>query len=702
MTTGIPFANGIWTWFNEPIAVYDSASNSSYYGIINDIGEIHVSQYKHSNQQFNSYSVQTTPIDSDDHNNPAVIVLSDGKILCCYSNHPGKSWSSISNNAGDILSGFTTTQLYDGSTYYGSYAHVCQTSDSSNTIWWFFREGQTTVGGMPITYRINQGGGAGGSWTANASTVKFIKNLDTANMRPYFRITKSGRRIDICYTSGHPDEISPCHLYHMYLMVSTDGTQFSAYKSDDTLIDTWAVTGGTGTVNSKTLPLNVTEGTRIYDGTTNGAWIWDVQWVGGTTLTALYPTFSTTSLTADTHKYRRATLSGGTWTNEDICYAGDSGTPSTVGRTPHWIYPDASSAQPRYSPGICLDPNTADVVYLGKKYGEGDVRMEKWTKSGASWSKTTDLTGATGNSRVNARPFSVVGRSPTQVLWFSASTYTTYTSYVTTTVGTLENYSLPFSTKPAVPVWSSSVAPAGTVAYYLMHEGSGTTVSDIAGVANGTITGGSLTWGTDAYGANLTGFTSSITIVADALTSSSRFDNTAGYPRWIAMLYKSTAATSGQYAGGFGNSGSNNPLFCLGVNQAADNNVFGNVRDTVPNTLNPGYTKTRDTSIHTLLFVVHSNARAVIYWDGVPGAVSTAATLGTYTFDRFAIGALRRGTTSNPFSGIISCFIVGVGSAPSPSHIHSDLINGQFLGARAAQSASSSVVPYMILSTKGV
>ena len=665
------------TWFNEPIAVYRDGYD--YYGIYGDTGIVGVAKYDREREIIevgHPRGSTAAAIAVDDHNNPAVLALSNGKILSAYSEHPGKGWASLSAADADVLAPWTETQVADGSTLYNSYAHLAQTTDALNTIWYFFRRGQNTTGGMPICVRLNQNGGEGADWQ---EYLQLISNQAVSNMRPYFRIAPTGRRIDICYTDGQPDEISTNSLYHCYLEIAGDGLTFSAYKSDGTLIDTWAITGGTGTVNSKSLPFAVADGTKIYDGSTNECWIWDVQRVNGT-LYACYPVFSQTSAAGDTHLYRRATYNGTSWTHEDICYAGDSEDPETVGRVPQWIYPDASTAQKSYSPGICSDPYLTDVVHLGKKYGDGDVRMQTWTKSAGTWGKTADLTGASGNSRVNARPHPVLG-SPTSQAWgMSASTYTTYLNLVSVQPWMVSPLTLAQTAKQATPVWTPDRAPAGTVAFYLLGEGEGAAIADLTGDYDATVNGGSLTWGSDDYGANITGFTSSIAIIADSLAASGLFD-TGVFPKWACVLYKSTAATTGQYLLGFGNSGSANPIFGITINNTADNQAGGNYRDAANTQNQISVTSARDANWHTAMIIVESASAVRVFGDGKLLGSATN-TLSTVAFNRFTIGALRRTTQGSAASGcVIGAVRVGSGSFPSPIHEHIDLINGQFGGS---------------------
>lgn len=694
--SAIPSSSHIHGGYNAPVAV--KSGSVTYFAVTTDGLVPAVGRYDHTKRIYevghprgSSYAALGGT--SQDHNSPAVLVLANGKILCCYGYYQGAAYASISTNAGDVMGGWTETQVYDGSSNLNAYAQLCQTTDSQATIWWFFRNGSS--GTRQIAFRINQGGGAGGSWTAQGSTIKLIAST---SQRPYFRIARSGNRIDLLYTDGHPAEVSTNSLYHLYLTISSDGTQFSAFKSDGTLIDTWAITGGTGTVNSTTFPLAVTAGTKIYDGTTNKCSLIDLRHVAGT-LTAIYPVYSTTTQTDDTHKYRRATYDGSAWTHEDICYAGDSTSPGTAGRVPQWLYPDASTTEPEFSPGACLDPNTADRVYVGKKYADGDVRIQQWDKSGGTWSKTSDLTGASGNGKVNARPVPISGASPTNILWFTASTYTSLSSFTTVTPGMITAPTLYRSSKPTSPIWTPAYKYPGLKALYLLAEGtggSGATIADLTGSYNGVIAGGSPTWLSDAtYGPGLSGFTTAISVTADSLASSGLFDNTGTFPKWIAVLCRNLNAGTSQYVASFGSSTVNNSIFGSILNPSTDNQVGGIYRDAAGAVNTFTVAKTRDTGFHTMFFIAESLSAVSLYVDGqFMGRLTT--TTSTVAFDRFTIGALRRSTQANPFLGEIYAVGVGQGAAPSPVHVHTDLINGQFLGSWAVPAPAVSLAGSML------
>jgi len=665
----------IWTWFNEPISF--RSGDYTYAGVFEDSGMTGVSRYNHSTQVIEIGNCRGTacgPLTADDHNNPAILKLASGKILAALTEHPGACYACITTATdGSVLGDWTQTQLFDGATYYNAYAHLCQTTDDLGTIWWFFRNGNTSSDGQ-VGYRVNQNGGAGGSWTANASNVFLISNQTEPNNRPYFRIAQTGRRIDILYGNGNPNEHYTTSLYHLYVELNTAGTYYDVRKSDGTLVDTFAITGGTGIVNGKTLPLDVPEGTKIYDGATSRAWVWDAKWISGQ-LHGLFVTFTTSSATDDTHRYRRCSLSGGTWSVETICYAGDSTAGGTVGRIPQWLPPDgAPGTNAVYSPGICFDIANADRVYTGQKTGSLVSEIWQWDRVSANnWTRTQSITGADGV--INARPFAILGSS-SDVTWFRATSYPNYVGYTTTNPGILNAQPLARSTKISTPTYNATSKYPGLKALYFIYEGSGTAVADITGTYNGTFVG-TPTWGSDAYGANLSGFTTSNYVVADALAASGFFDSTA-YPKWLHVLYKSLSSATAQYMVGFGNSGSNNQMFAVNVNSLTDNQVAGLYRDNATGSNQLVGTKTRDTAYHTLTIVAESATVTRLFSDGASLLVGTNA-IGTTTFNKFAIGVLSRTSIGTPATGVtLSMVAAGSGSTANPLHLYLDSISGQF------------------------
>ncbi len=117
--------NGGWNWYVEPSGThiqpgdalasrYESGQYSSnggyefkhdktYMGWVEDEGTIVVGEYDHVNDTYKRVVVHEF-LEADDHNNPAVVVLPDGRIMIFYSKHTteNRMYYCVSKNPEDI------------------------------------------------------------------------------------------------------------------------------------------------------------------------------------------------------------------------------------------------------------------------------------------------------------------------------------------------------------------------------------------------------------------------------------------------------------------------------------------------------------------------------------------------------------------------------------------------------------------------
>lgn len=385
--------NAAYTWCEWPTAIYSEVYRKTFYGWTDNRGFAWAGSHDHgTGQRLETQLTQVSEV--DDHDSAVMIVLdpdgpNPGKILAAFAYHVGSAATYVSTAAGSIASFAAGVQTESAD---ASYASLVQVGDTARTAYLFYRYGNSGTA-RPHVFKTSTDGGA--SWSARTTLIS-----SPGNNRPYVQIRRTAaNRVDVIFTNGHPNEITNS-VYHFYFTVAANGTR-TFYKSDGTLI------GG-----DAALPITSSSATRIYDGSSTNAWTWDLGLVEGV-LTALYVTFPGSSAT---HNYRRATLSGGVWTNETIT---DGGSHST-----DYLY----AAEAYYSGGICLDPNDADAVYLSKCYAAGDFRLEKWTKSAGVWAQAAALSGPT--SSVNARPRYVEGSPTTRIVYWRGR-YTTYTDFAT-------------------------------------------------------------------------------------------------------------------------------------------------------------------------------------------------------------------------------------------------------------------------------
>jgi len=633
--------NGTWTWFNNPRAVYSSVTGKLFYAFVRSTGVISVASLDYNNRIFQYGTPRTAVLQVDDHVNPAIIVLDNGEVLVAYSVHNGDGFSARSANAYDIRTWDAPVQVNSGSDD-DTYASLMQMGDTAGTCYWFFRRGNPNG---PFNFRTSTD--RGDTW---ASSTEFFRN---GSERPYLIAEKTAsNRVDFVSTQGHPNEVTGCSIYHWYMEVAANGTR-SYYKSDGTLIGGDAV-----------LPLEPADVTLVYSGATSESWNWDLAMFNGNPVIT-YATFTDSN---EVHHYHQARWSGSAWESDEI---------TTAGTTPNYLY----ASEVYYSPGVCLDPNDINSVYVSVKYGAGDFRIEKWSHTGSfpngTWAKVADTSGNTAT--VNARPFCPRGSSPGDVLWWEG-TYTSFTNYFTRI---RVSPSFPWrKAKPVTPSWTASLAPPGIQAYYLINEGSGTSLDDLANNRDGTFVG-TPAWNvgdSGDFGPYLNGFDTSNYVQINALAAALSAQVT-NYPIWIAVLYKTTSTgTTAQNLVGIGNSGTNNPLFQALSNNGGQTVMAGQWRDTAGATSTPSAASagSNDGEFHVLTVSKTALAAANRTVDGV--VASSSITTGAVTFDRGAIGCLLRAAASGAFAGEIHAALVGWGAEPDAYGLALDLLRGQFLG----------------------
>lgn len=631
--------SGIWTWFNDPRSVYDPSTHRLFYAAILNDGTVAVQSWDFTKRlSLFGRPHGTTVLQIDDHANPALCLLDTGKILAAYSQHNGDSFSCRSTNVGDIRTWDTEVAVASGAND-DAYAHLVQMGDTAKTVFWFYRRGAANP--RPVRYRTSTDGGA--TWGGDTDL------FDDGTNRPYFKCVKtSGSRIDFVVSTGQPDECANS-LYHGYITVASDGS-LTFFKTDGTQVTS--------------PPFNPNEFTLVYDGTTNDGWQWDIETIGGT-ITIAYAVFTSANTV---HTYYQARWNGSAWQSDAV---------ADGGAVPDYLY----AGEPDYSGGFGLDPNDINTVYVSRMFTATDFRLEKWTHTGTfptgTWTQDSTIA---STATINARPYCPRGLSPTTVLWWEGS-YTSYTNYATR----LRMNPTPSwrAAKPTSPVWTSSYAPSGVQAYFLVYEGSGTTLADLTGHGYGGSFTGSPTWNAGAagnFGPFLSGLGTTAYVNIDTLAAAI---NVTGYPVWMVVLFKTTSAgTTQQWSVGIGNSASNNPLFGVIHNNAAATAVATFWRDTanVGSAAGASVSGSNSGEYHVLAGrkLAANNMQAML--DGAKAGNPDTSSTGAVTFNRGAIGCLRRAATSNGFTGEVHAVIVGWGAEPDPLWLALDLLQGQFAG----------------------
>ena len=79
-------ADGGWTWFTDPRAVY--YNGKAYFGYVDNSGNICIRTYTHATATVSAETVLHAALQVDDHANPSILIRdSDKKLLVFYSSH---------------------------------------------------------------------------------------------------------------------------------------------------------------------------------------------------------------------------------------------------------------------------------------------------------------------------------------------------------------------------------------------------------------------------------------------------------------------------------------------------------------------------------------------------------------------------------------------------------------------------------------
>ena len=403
--------DGAWTWFNDERVIIDN--QILYIGSIDSQGRSRVDIFSLVNPSEN-LSEQEYILSSwkskDDHNNPALLKLANGKILAAYAKHhlePVLYWrlADIDTSESNLVWGLEKEIRVKART---TYSNLFQLSEENNRIYNFIR----AIGFNPnFLYSDDMAD----TWQG---PFVLIQSGDDGT-RPYVKYAGNGSdRIDFLYTDGHPRDVSNNSVYHLYYK----GGGF--YKSDGTFIKTIE--------QVKENPLVPSDGTKIYDGATETGrgWVWDLEYdVQGDPVAAYINSADHAEGKDLRYRYARWDSSEKKWIEGQIAFAGT-----------HLYVPEN-----HYAGGIAIDPEDTDTVYIsadvnpltGEPNTSGhyqifrgkisnDIKECQWTQ--LTFDEDVD----------NIRP--VVPRKhgcKICLIWLQGQ-YKTYTDYKTSIVGIIE------------------------------------------------------------------------------------------------------------------------------------------------------------------------------------------------------------------------------------------------------------------------
>jgi hypothetical protein len=388
-----------WCWFQDERLLIDDGQ-LLLAGVSSD-GDITVTAHKIATGE-TSVAVLHERLQADDHNAPALFVLSDGRYLAAYSMHGDDDYTRgrITARPGDP-SDWMPERLFDNgaATTYSNLFGMAEEGPNGR-IYNF-----TRTRGWDPNFLISEDGGR--SWSYGG------RLLDGGGdeMRPYASFTgNGGDEIHFIATEQHPRD-HPNSIYHGYVSGG------KSHTSDGTVVD--------DNVFDEIAPAPEAF-TRVFQGgLQNVAWTSDIRLDRDGRPYVAYSVVTDRTernLGGMDIRYRYARWDGTRWHDHEIAYAGTR------------LYP----GEDEYSGLLTLHPSTPDVAFISTdavpETGEpilvdGERRREIFYGStrdgGATW-RWTQVT--KGSSEDNLRPIVAADGDAWAVVWLRG-TYRSYTDY---------------------------------------------------------------------------------------------------------------------------------------------------------------------------------------------------------------------------------------------------------------------------------
>lgn len=396
--------DGAWCWFQDPRAVtHVGRHRRVYVGWVTrrNKGQVRVAAL--DCEKGTSRVATLATLHRDDHANPALHFLPDGRLVVFYSAHNGREMYYRVSERPEDISAWGPQRSIDvntsGTGY--TYPNPVQLSEEQGRIYLFWRGG-TRQPAWSVTTDLEH-------WTP-------ARELFTAGRAPYLKVASNGKdTIHFAFTNDHPEFDS---LNNIYYMRYRDG---ELERAD-----------GSRIARLEETPVRLADADLVYDAASGDgrAWIWDVSvdTKGRPILVFTVTTrpdhdrrYGRQGEPGWNHVYHYARWNGRRWQVHRITDGGSWFPQTPVGR---------EEPDPYYAGGISIDPNDPSTVYLSRQV-EGVFEIEQWRTSdgGMTW---TSRPVTAGSSRLNVRPVVPLGPrcDGAPVLWMHGD-YVSYTKYAT-------------------------------------------------------------------------------------------------------------------------------------------------------------------------------------------------------------------------------------------------------------------------------
>lgn len=336
--------DGAWTWFNDNRTIY-LADGSLLIGYVRTDGAMAVTRFDEMSATGSEVVLSTSESrERDDHNNPALLWMQDGRILAVYSRHGTNMqfYARVSKSAVPLgLSDWGEEMVFRVPAR-NTYANVFQLPKTDGRILNFHR----CINWNPSVSVSDNGGER---W---ADPVQVI-SIGQGRTRPYIRLSpRSDGRIDMIYTDHHPNS-APTSIYHLYFkdnaFYRSDGTLLKLFEELPLFHDIGECGSTIYAYSEAVWPVGCSVDDYIPHGR---AWVWDVA---SDADGVPYCVFSVC----------RRDLGGNGWGNDRIWYywakwSGTGWERKCIARAGRPLY----DKERDYAGGVALDPENPFCVVL--------------------------------------------------------------------------------------------------------------------------------------------------------------------------------------------------------------------------------------------------------------------------------------------------------------------------------------------------
>ncbi len=421
--------DGAWCWFSDPRAVYFQGEKSqTYVTWVTSQGVIQIGAFNHRTNEHEIVSLDSS-LKPDDHNNPAILISEEGKILLFYTGHASRMPIQllVSKNPEDISEWKEPIVLdlndKEGCPQYSqTYTYVNPVYVEREAAMYLYWRG------VDFKPNVSRSLNEGKDW--EVGKIFILPDRIYKDRRPYLKVS-GGTQVDMHYafTDGHPRNEESNSIYYCQYNDGVYQTANGEYISD------W-----------DNLPISPVKCDRVFDGggEKGKAWIWDVaeNKKGNPVIvfaafpnddkvnTAPYRDSVGNVLRSDmieNHIYYYACWNKGKWVVNEMVNSGKWFPMTEEGENEY---------ESNYSAGLVLDHEDPSVVYLSRLVN-GTFELEKWeTKNlGQTW----NVTSITSDSSFdNVRPTAVRGAekgNPMQVVWMNNEHYISYRRFRSSIMG---------------------------------------------------------------------------------------------------------------------------------------------------------------------------------------------------------------------------------------------------------------------------